>query len=285
MSDHRIRSKVRHRSQTRTVQNIPDGSVPDTGKCPHCGIEVRSSWEFCPGCGQPLAPWCTFCGAEIPPGATECPECGMSREGTVCPRCGTRNSGSFCRKCNEPLTPAAAMEVKRAMQDPMFVRAAELAVRLAESAHVRTLTDSSGSEQLPPDILRLKDLLESAGVRTGSDQESAQPAETSITQQPEETVSGPDKERMRAEYEKMKAELDSILSSMVPPPGSTPQQQRNYYSARKITIIRKVRGTSPVAWVCNYCGCRHLKPSECCEPWHGGRWIYEEHTITEQKEL
>ena len=83
----------------------------------------------------------------------------------------------------------------------------------------------------------------------------------------------------------MKAELNSTLEHMVPPAGSTPQEQRNYYSARKISILQKVKSTNPIAWVCNYCGCWHNKPSECCEPWHGGTWIFEEKTITVTKEL
>lgn len=295
MPEQRSQEKQLYRTRNKTAEQQRETPSPEGRKCPNCSNPVKDSWEFCPVCGISLVPWCTFCGAEIPPGEQECPECGMSRKGTECPRCGTLNSRSFCRKCNEPLTPAARRELERAKKDPLFLRAAELAVKLAELfPEGDNDTDTPDGErrkaELPADILRLKELLaavklssatggtESSAVSTGnssSDSKSSSPgADTGI-----------DRDKMRAEYEKMKAELNSILESMVPPAGSTPQEQRNYYSARKIPVLKKVRSRNPVAWVCNFCGCWHNKPSECCEPWHGGTWIFEEKTITEFKEL
>ena len=79
------------------------------------------------------------------------------------------------------------------------------------------------------------------------------------------------------EYQQVVKDLNQLFEEMLPPAGSTPQEQFNYYSARKIAIetVRKVQITQKTGWVCNYCGCFHNKPSECCEPWHGGTWIYE----------
>lgn len=139
--------------------------------CPYCGQPVKKSWEWCPSCGHSLVDWCTFCGADIPRGEDECPECGMSRSGVVCPKCGTRNAGGFCRKCNEPLTLAAKKEQERALKDPQFVKAAELAVQAAEllariEAEEQEVTGQESKEvELPEDVLRLKELLGKTTLR------------------------------------------------------------------------------------------------------------------------
>lgn len=139
--------------------------------CPYCGQPVKKSWEWCPSCGHSLVDWCTFCGADIPRGEDECPECGMSRSGIVCPKCGTRNAGGFCRKCNEPLTLAAKKEQERALKDPQFVKAAELAVQAAEllariEAEEQEVPESEIKEiELPEDVLRLKELLGKTTLR------------------------------------------------------------------------------------------------------------------------
>ena len=131
-------------------------SSDDIG-CPYCGQPVKKSWEWCPACGHSLVDWCTFCGADIPRGEDECPECGMSRGGIVCPKCGTRNAGGFCRKCNEPLTLAAKKELERALKDPQFVKAAELAVQAAELLARIEMEDAPEEDvkkeiELPEDI-------------------------------------------------------------------------------------------------------------------------------------
>lgn len=294
----RNREKTQARTADRTKEKTETG-----GHCPWCGASIKGTEEFCPSCGRPLAPYCTFCGSEMPAGEEICPECGMSRRGVVCPRCGTVNSRSYCRKCNEPLTPAAKKEFERAKKDPVYLKAAELAVRMAE---LQQMIDSSAEEgpadiggapanggaaaqkkELPPDILRLKEMLaavKSAG-NTPAGTVTTAPATTSAAVKAKTAPKQKTREELQAEYAKMRAELNATLEQMVPPAGSTPQEQRNYYSARKISVIQKVKSNNPVAWVCNYCGCWHNQPSECCEPWHGGTWIYEEKTITVTKEL
>lgn len=175
MADERFLEKQLQRSREKTMEKH-SAKTADGGRCPHCGAAVGSSWEFCPACGGSLVPYCTFCGADIPAGEDECPECGMSRGGVKCPRCGARNVRAYCRKCNEPLTPAARKEVERAMKDPVFLKAAELAVKLAElEQQIQECdrpedaagkdTPAAPAKELPPDILRLKELL--ASVRTG----------------------------------------------------------------------------------------------------------------------
>lgn len=247
--------------------------------CPYCGQPVKKSWEWCPSCGHSLVDWCTFCGADIPRGEDECPECGMSRSGIVCPKCGTRNAGGFCRKCNEPLTLAAKKELERALKDPQFVKAAELAVQAAEllariEAEEQEVPESEIKEiELPEDVLRLKELLGKTTLRQaqGPDGKQTQPLDGK-QQQAQRPKS---KAELRAEYSKIQEELNKALEGMLPPVGSTPQEQRNYFSARKLPVEKVILTKGREAWVCNFCGCWHNCPSECCEPWHGGKWVYE----------
>mgnify|MGYP004664062619 FL=1 len=276
--------------------------------CPYCGQPVKKSWEWCPSCGHSLVDWCTFCGADIPRGEDECPECGMSRSGIVCPECGTRNAGGFCRKCNEPLTLAAKKELERAQKDPQFLKAAELAVQAAEllariEAEEQEVPESEIKEiELPEDVLRLKELLGKTTLRrfdklsdrsdqkreTGSVADpveapalrQAQGLRTSTTGEPCRTTCSAankmkSKAELRAEYSKIQEELNKALEGMLPPVGSTPQEQRNYFSARKLPVEKVILTKGREAWVCNFCGCWHNCPSECCEPWHGGKWVYE----------
>lgn len=276
--------------------------------CPYCGQPVKKSWEWCPSCGHSLVDWCTFCGADIPRGEDECPECGMSRSGIVCPKCGTRNAGGFCRKCNEPLTLAAKKEQERALKDPQFVKAAELAVQAAEllariEAEEQEVPESEIKEiELPEDVLRLKELLGKTTLRrfdkpsdrsdqkreTGSVADpveapalrQAQGLRASTTGEPCRTTCSAankmkSKAELRAEYSKIQEELNKALEGMLPPVGSTPQEQRNYFSARKLPVEKVILTKGREAWVCNFCGCWHNCPSECCEPWHGGKWVYE----------
>ena len=283
--------------------------------CPYCGQPVKKSWEWCPSCGHSLVDWCTFCGADIPRGEDECPECGMSRSGIVCPKCGTRNAGGFCRKCNEPLTLAAKKELERAQKDPQFLKAAELAVQAAEllariEAEEQEVPESEIKEiELPEDVLRLKELLGKTTLRrfdklsdrsdqkreTGSVADpveapalrQAQGLRASTTGEPcRTTCSAADKMKskaeLRAEYSKIQEELNKALEGMLPPVGSTPQEQRNYFSARKLPVEKVILTKGREAWVCNFCGCWHNCPSECCEPWHGGKWVYE---YKEEKKL
>lgn len=285
-------------------------SSEDTG-CSYCGQPVKKSWEWCPSCGHSLVDWCTFCGADIPRGEDECPECGMSRSGIICPKCGTRNAGGFCRKCNEPLTLAAKKELERAQKDPWFLKAADLVVKAAElqtmlEAEDQDVPETEGTKiELPEDVLRLKELLGKTTLRqqerlgagvagVAEPVEAVEAAEAPALRQAQgpgirqaqgpaiRQVQGPvvkqqpkSKAELRAEYSKIQEELNKALGEMLPPVGSTPQEQRNYFSARKLPVDKIIRTKIRSAWVCNFCGCWHNCPSECCEPWHGGKWVCE----------
>lgn len=274
------------KEQVQEIRASYDGT-----RCPYCGQSVKKSWEWCPSCGHSLVDWCTFCGAEIPRGEEECPECGMSRSGIVCPKCGTRNASGFCRKCNEPLTLAAKKESERARKDPVFLKAADLAVK---SAEIQAMIDAENKEvpeaeskaiELPEDVMRLKELLGKAMMRRFDGHQGkpeSGPCQTTDQTPGEKRKS---KTELRAEYSKIQAELNKTLEAMLPPAGSTPQEQRNYFSARKLPVDKIIRTKIRNAWVCNYCGCWHNCPSECCEPWHGGKWVcdYKEEKILDFK--
>lgn len=269
-----LKQKELYKESILNQVNEIRASSDDIG-CPHCGQPVRKSWEWCPSCGHSLVDWCTFCGADIPRGEDECPECGMSRSGVVCPKCGTRNAGGFCRKCNEPLTLAAKKEQERALKDPQFVKAAELAVQAAEllariEAEEQEVTGQESKEvELPEDVLRLKELLGKTTLRRFDKLSDRSDQKAQQTQRPKS------KAELRAEYSKIQEELNKALEGMLPPVGSTPQEQRNYFSARKLPVEKVILTKGREAWVCNFCGCWHNCPSECCEPWHGGKWVYE----------
>ncbi len=196
---------------------------------------------------------CTFCGAAVSPADTVCEECGMPLAGLKCPVCGAVSHNSFCTRCNTPLNRMAQMAVEKAKQDPKF----QEVCRLVEKAEkLREKMKVSGQARVVDEGERA--LLELMGVSV------------EFTQT-EEDVSG--------EYEQTVQDIDRLFSEMLPPAGSTPQQQQNYYSARHICVTtiteNLVKVKTPVAWICNFCGCRHNQPSECAEPYLGGTWVYE----------
>lgn len=166
----------------------------------------------------------------------------------------------FCRHCNTPLTKAAIRAIEKAKQDPKVKKAAALMDRAAQLEAI--LEDSPAvmteAEQ------RLQEILDDKTEFAVNESEKAQAAE---------------------EYKQVVKDINQLFEEMLPPAGSTPQEQYNYYSARKVAVEslrREVRHVK-TGWVCNYCGCFHNQPSECCEPWHGGTWIYREEVVEEKK--
>lgn len=271
------RERFKTAEQRKSQQKIKDSDAMD---CPNCGRPVKKSWEYCPHCGQALVDYCTFCGADVPPGEPECPECGMSRKGIICPKCGAANGTGFCRNCNEPLTLAARKELERAKKDPLFVKAAELLVRAAELQQLVEAKENGEPEEvkiedLPEDIRQLQALL--AGIQQ-------KPAEPQAEQKQEVKPAKASVSDPAAELEKIQAELQATLKQMVPPPGATPQEQRNYHSARKMPVEKITKTVTKIReyWICNFCGFYHRQPSECCEPWRGGTWTYSVHETIEK---
>lgn len=246
-------------------------------RCPHCGAAVKASYAICPECGRSLTPCkCSFCGAPMKETARFCTRCGQSRDGVVCPECGTLNARNFCRKCNAPLTPMALAARAAAKADPAFRAVQAKADELAE-LHARIEEMQAAPPQLSEaDRAMLDDyaaLLDSIGTtRPRPAHKAAEPQQRRTYA---DTAASLD-DMMKA-YREKAAEMDAALAALTPPPDFTPEQQRDYFSARKIATRETtcdMSGYRPTLWQCNYCGFRHNNPSECAEPELGGTWLY-----------
>ena len=264
--------------------------------CKYCGEKTEQNWEICPKCGRSLlADSCSFCGASMSESDTFCPECGEPRSGITCPQCQTLNFRNFCRKCNCPLNGMALEEVERAKADPKFQKALSLAQELAE---LEELILSYREEELTPPELEELSKENSALIEQYKELLSAfqtqEPAGTAAppTVKPEAKPAIKQEQKARPKinlsatitsaqdamtlYKQKLEEMQQALNDMMPDPGTTPQMQRDYYSARKVEIVTKRKIKIRVGWVCNAYNCEHAQPDECSKPWMGGKWLYRE---------
>ena len=207
----------------------------------------------------------------------DCPECGMPSDGVTCPDCGTLNFRSFCRQCNRPLSRAARKAVEKAKADPKVQEAVSILVKMAElEAEMQNATDDDGTPDDTPHEptekeLRLRQLMGKVGFKP-SEKPKAQPKQSSSRS----------REEIQAEYQRMVEEANKVLESMVPPAGSTPQEQRNYSTARKVAVMETYKEKVTVSyisqqiermgWVCNRCQVFHRSPEECLVREYGGYW-------------
>ncbi len=279
----------------RTSQPKPGGT------CPNCGASHSATAQICPECGMSLGGnQCTFCGHPLPPGASECRACGASREGVECPDCGTINFRNFCRNCNRPITKGGEAALAKFRANPQFQAAQKINDSLSKLADFIDGKISASD----PDIAAI--MAEAAGQKTEGQKTEDQTSKTRkplfisklkpkpMAQQP---IGAPGlakpaskaapaapmtiEEAMKL-YEQKRAEMEGLLDSILPDADSTPEEQRDFYSARMTVVTRTYKKLveEPVAWICNFCGFRHNKPQECAEPWHGGTWVHETHEIT-----
>lgn len=275
-----MESQAQEKKQTQAqYRQIRPTAGDHSKKCSYCGGLMSMTAEICPHCGRPTNPdVCSFCGAMMDPSDRFCPECGNSREGIVCPECGTLNFRSFCRKCNHPLDHMAQAAIAQAQADPKFQRMVELQQRMVELE--RQILDgadkalSEADESLKQQYDALLAMI-SGGVSE---------------KQTEAKVTDEGLKQMAQEYRESVQQMNAIMADLMPDAGMTPQEQRNYFCARKLPVItvtrRKEVIQQPVEWICNYCGCHHSQPSDCVEPQLGGTWVYEnievEEVITEK---
>lgn len=227
---------------------------------------------------------CSFCGAEISPDSMFCEECGNPLGGITCPKCGTLSFRSFCSNCNYPLNEMAQEAVKTAKRDPRFQRAQQLASEL--SALEERISQLSREETEEEKSLDTSSLLSEEDRAAAANYAALfggiadmtvpdTPATEKIVKPKERRQFSANKDLLKAavaEYKSKAAELERQIASMLPDPGTPPEEQRNFFCARKITQIemRSVRQE----WICNYCGCHHSQPSECAEPQLGGTWTF-----------
>ncbi|WP_288241331.1 zinc ribbon domain-containing protein [uncultured Bacteroides sp.] len=268
--------------------------MPLKGKsCVRCGVPIQADWEICPHCGQSLhAELCSFCGASMEADDSFCPDCGNPRTGIICPDCNTLNFRSFCRKCNRPLNEMAMQEMQKAKHDPVFQEMLALAQELADLEE-RILDTPSGEiseeDSEPPQlelseadkklIQQYKDLFSGSGSLEEISIPKPKPLkETPVQARPkiQLNVKRVDLDEAKQLYKEKLEEMRGLMEKLRPEGDMTPQMQRNYYSARKLPVLRKSVSKAPVCWVCNLCGCQHNQPSECAQPELGGTWIYED---------
>lgn len=257
----------------------------DRVECPYCHASIKSGLAICPECGRSLTPdKCSFCGAPMKPNAKFCTHCGQSREGVICPECGTLNARNFCRKCNAALTPMGQKALDEAKKDPAFKAVQKKADELAElQRQIEELQNQPASTDQKPAELSESDkalLNEYSAILASIGTSQIKPATTKpIEPQQRKTYADPaaNLEDIMAAYRERAAELNAELSAMVPPPAFTPEQQRDYYSARKVMTVSKIYNMDdyvPYMWKCNLCGMLHHSPPECAEPQLGGVWVH-----------
>ena len=277
--DPKQRERVRTDERTRAAQNTSANTQQNVAvtACPFCGSAVEPDYEICPVCGHKLVEYCTFCGASMTATDIDCPECGMPSDGVTCPDCGTLNFRSFCRQCNRPLSRAARKAVEKAKADPKVQEAVSILVKMAElEAEMQNATDDDGTPDDTPHEptekeLRLRELMGKVGFKP-AEKPKAQPKQSSSRS----------REEIQAEYQRMVEEANKVLESMVPPAGSTPQEQRNYSTARKVAVMETYKEKVTVSyisqqiermgWVCNRCQVFHRSPEECLVREYGGYW-------------
>lgn len=283
--------------------------VTAVGECQYCGATYSSTAQICPQCGMSVvADVCTFCGDVMPAGADVCPHCGNPTSGLECRECGTINFRNFCRKCGTALNGRGLLALERFKADPKYKEAEQKAIELqrlqdyieGKAETVEFEPESSQATEETLDTTALTDMPDAyAALFTAKPQFQPQPQNDTESQpaarktqpkiQHSPVQAKPKTQRLSVKdaiklYEEKKAEMDAILDSIVPPPELTPEEQRDFCSARQI-VVRYTRTvthtTTKRYWICNYCGFRHGAPPECAEPWHGGRWITETNTQTE----
>ena len=233
---------------------------------------MDAKYELCPHCGWKLVDYCTFCGAPMLPEDIDCPECGMPSEGVICPTCNIRNFRPFCRQCSQPLSRAARRAVEKAKQDPKVQETARLLQKVAElQAELEgavSAEEDEGPQEPTEGELRLRELMAKVGF-TPAEQPKA-----------EKRRMGRSREEVLEEYRKAVEEANKAMEEMLPPAGSTPQEQRNYYTARKVAIMEIVEVKwyglpveKSMGWECNQCHVLHKSPEECLVREYGGKWV------------
>lgn len=256
------------------------GFAFDSEACLCCNASVKSNWEICPHCGQNLKPaLCSFCGKGMDKDEKFCQHCGNSREGIVCTKCGTRNFRNFCFKCNSPLNELAQDAVKEAHADKHFQKILELSKELAQLEDELTTDDTTDYES----NIEFDDSIEPKKEIIINDYLSGLLKLASTPPIPRNIVLEKTKKREKlAVYEQKVAQMQELMDRIGSPADAPPCIQRDYYSARKVPVLRAKVITEPTYWVCNLCGMHHTYPADCAQPELGGKWVYKNITITEE---
>ena len=282
--------------------NVPQGmrfceecGCPVEGNtCSHCHQSFDPGIALCPHCGTPTnARRCSFCGSELEDNEDFCSVCGNPRHGIICPECGTKNYRSFCRKCNYPLNEMAQQSLVKAKNNPHVIKAKKLAIELEQRQQViqelaaqMGLFDDQGNGPQPDSklteiseedllIIRMYDELISPNAPSAIEHkpQSLPPN----TKKPVEQIKTQLKQALQ-DYEAKVEEMKRAIDAMIPDPSDPPEIQRNFLCACQVETYSQTqtKRSECVGWICNWCGCRHHNPADCCRPELGGKWIYEE---------
>lgn len=289
--DTQHRKKQQRMTEPKLDKGKTSGRVADAvGKCAYCNRPVLAGLVICPHCGHSLTPAkCSFCGAHLHADKKFCTHCGAPKEGICCPACGTLNARNFCRNCNAPLTAMAQKAYEQARKDPQFQAIQRKAVELNE---LRKKIDAAQKEPDKPaeatsrPVVQLsqadkamldeyRELIGSVGAVLPDPVLKQEPIQQQPRHYADESLSI---EELMEALKAKEAEMDAALAALAPPPDFTPEEQRDYYSARMLPKVVydtecDMKNYHPIAWICNYCGCRHFTPSQCYRPELGGRWV------------
>lgn len=237
---------------------------------------------------------CTFCGVTVEPGTRFCTECGNSRDGITCPHCGTLNYRSFCKNCYAPLNEQAHKALSEAKFDPHFQRAEQLVREMAELEKIISEDEAANQYNDAPDLSvtlsdddrqildAYRDLFAGIANHPALSAPADEPHPAIITRERKQFLIQKTEDAMKLYKAKM-VELQMHMDSMLPDSAATPEEQRDFFSARIITTTR-IEFVKQ-GWVCNYCGCYHKCPNECAEPQLGGKWIFFEKEVETKQSI
>ncbi len=184
----------------------------------------------------------------------------------------------------------AERAMEEAKNDPSFRRVQQKAVELAElHAKIEQLSNAQVPEERAElseqDKALLDEYADILGM-IGSRPEVVHNSEPEPAARKQYTLQTSNIDDLLAAYKEKAAEMNDALAALTPPPDYTPEQQRDYFAARKVgTMVTEtvcdMSEYKPTQWKCNYCGCLHDTPAECTRPELGGVWIY--YSIEEYK--
>jgi hypothetical protein len=131
--------------------------------------------------------------------------------------------------------------VERAMEDPKLKEAREKCERAIEleAELEEALSEDSGlpdAGDTPPELSEGTRLLFEMMGKANMNLPRATPPK----------VNRRSREEIMKEYKQTIRDVNKIFEEMLPPAGSTPQEQRNFYSARKVAVVTttKTRSTA-----------------------------------------
>lgn len=191
----------------------------------------------------------------------------------------------------------AQQTLNAAQNDPAFKRLQEKAAELSElHAQIEKLrndaTDQTPVELSQQDKALLDEYADILGM-IGSQQPTISQVAPTPQIRKQYSFATTNIDDLLKAYKEKATEMNDALAALTPPPDYTPEQQRDYYSARKVaTVVTEttcdMSDYKPTQWRCNFCSNLHDTPAECARPELGGVWEYmsvEEYISTHAKHV